>query len=63
MNILSDDDKAKPAGIVIGEDLSLLSVGELEERIAACEQEIERIKADLAAKRSGLAAAQDIFRK
>ena len=63
MNNQTEDGKAKPAGIVIGEDLSLLSVDELEERIAACEREIDRIRTDLVAKKSGLAAAQAIFRK
>jgi len=63
MNNPTEDGAAKPAGIVIGEDLSLLSVDELEERVVACEQEIERIRADLIAKKSGLAAAQEIFRK
>lgn len=63
MNISADDDKPKPSGIVIGEDLSLLSVEELQERIGLCEQEIERIKAELESKRSGLAAAHAIFRK
>lgn len=63
MNIPEDDHRAKPSGVVIGEDLSLLSVDELEERIALCQQEIERIKSELSAKKSGLAAAEAIFRK
>ncbi len=63
MNIFADDEKPKPSGIMIGEDLSLLSVDELQERISLCEQEIERIRAELDAKKSGLAAAQAIFRK
>ena len=63
MSNQTEDGAPKPAGIVIGEDLSLLSVDELEERVAACEQEIERIKAELGAKKSGLAAAQAFFRK
>ncbi|HSM40108.1 MAG TPA: DUF1192 domain-containing protein [Afifellaceae bacterium] len=63
MNIFADDDKPKPSGIMIGEDLSLLSVDELQERISLCEQEIERIRAELDAKKSGLAAAEEIFRK
>ena len=63
MNNQTEDGKANAAGIVIGEDLSLLSVDELEERIVACEREIDRIRTDLVAKKSGLAAAQEIFRK
>ncbi len=63
MNIPADEERPKPSGIMIGEDLSLLSVDELEERIGLCEQEIERIKSELESKKSGLAAAQAIFRK
>lgn len=63
MNIFADDDKPKPSGIMIGEDLSLLSVDELQERISLCEQEIERIRVELDAKKSGIAAAEAIFRK
>ena len=48
---------------MIGEDLSLLSVDELQERISLCEQEIERIRVELDAKKSGIAAAEAIFRK
>ena len=53
----------KAADIVIGEDLSLLSVEELEERISACEREIERIRSELNAKQSSLAAAHAIFKQ
>ena len=53
----------KTADIVIGEDLSLLSVEELEERISACEKEIERIRSELNAKKSSLAAAHSIFKQ
>lgn len=63
MNFSADEDRPKPTGIMIGEDLSLLSVDELQERIGLCEQEIERIKTELGAKKSGLEAAQAIFRK
>ena len=60
-----DDERSakKTAEIVIGEDLSLLSVEELEERISACETEIERIRSELDAKKSSLAAAQAIFKQ
>ena len=63
MNSAADDDRPKPSGIMIGEDLSLLSVDDLQDRISLCEQEIERVKAELEAKKSGLAAAHAIFRK
>lgn len=52
--------KLKPA-IVIGEDLALLSVGELRERIAALTAEIARLEAAIAAKESSRAAADAVF--
>jgi len=64
MSVLDEDGAGKkPAGITIGEDLSLLSVEELEDRITACEDEIERIGAELADKKSSMAAAAAIFKK
>jgi uncharacterized small protein (DUF1192 family) len=60
---MDEDGAVKPARVSIGEDLSLLSVDELEQRIADCEIEIERIKAELSAKKSSLAAAEAFFRK
>lgn len=63
MSTMDDDGRPKPARIAIGEDLSLLSVDELEERIAACENEIERIRNELAAKKSSMVAAAAVFRK
>ncbi|WP_255599998.1 DUF1192 domain-containing protein [Afifella sp. IM 167] len=58
-----DDDKPvrKPAHAV-GEDLSLLSEHELAERIALCEAEIERLKAELERKKGGRTAADAIFK-
>ena len=47
-----DDLKPKPPkGITLGESLESLSVSELEARIAALHQEIERVQGELAAKR------------
>ena len=63
MNFPADEDRPKPSGIMIGEDLSLLSIDELRERISLCEQEIARIKSELESKKSGLSAAEAIFRK
>ena len=40
-----EDLPRKPAGIVLGENLDLLSVSELEHRVLALEQEIQRVKA------------------
>lgn len=53
----------KPFGPILGEDVSLLSIEEMEERIAACRQEIERLEAALSDKRASRAAADSVFRR
>jgi uncharacterized small protein (DUF1192 family) len=53
--------KKKPE-IVIGEDLALLSVAELEHRIHVLESEIARIRQAVAGKQSSKAAADAFFR-
>ena len=58
-----DDVRPKPAGITVGEDLKKLSVAELEARIAALKAEIERVEAELQAKRAHEAAAAAIFKR
>jgi uncharacterized small protein (DUF1192 family) len=59
-----DDLKPKPAkGITLGEDLTTLSVGELEARIAALHGEIKRVQGELAAKKAHEAAAAAIFKR
>lgn len=54
--------KAPAAAMVIGQDLSGLSIGELEGRIVLLKAEIERVEAELKAKRAHEAAAQALFR-
>lgn len=59
-----DDEPKKPKRVhEIGQDLSLLSVGELEERIAQLAAEIERLEAELRSKGSSKAAAEALFRR
>jgi uncharacterized small protein (DUF1192 family) len=54
----------KPAtGTVIGENLSTLSVAELEARIAELEREIVRVRAELDAKRRHEDAASALFKR
>ncbi len=48
--------------IIVGQDLSLLSIEELEKRIILLEQEIGRIKMDISAKQVSKEAAESIFR-
>ena len=59
-----DDLKPKaPKGICLGESLESLSVAELDLRIGALKQEIERVKAELAAKKAHEAAAAAVFKR
>lgn len=59
-----DDEPQKPKRVhEIGQDLSLLSVGELNERIVQLRAEIERLEAELMAKGSTKAAAEALFRR
>ena len=61
---MNDEDfsSGKPAEVVVGGDLSILSVDELEKRIILLKQEIGRIKADISAKQTSKEVAEDIFR-
>jgi uncharacterized small protein (DUF1192 family) len=45
------------------EDLELLGIGELEDRITALETEIMRIRAQLGRKQSSKSAAEALFKK
>ncbi len=59
-----DDVRPKPTkGIVLGEDLASLSVAELDQRIVALQKEIERVTAELAAKKAHEAAAAALFKR
>jgi len=59
-----DEIKPKPAaGATIGENLSKLSLAELEARIADLEREIKRVKAELDAKRRHDDAASALFKR
>jgi len=58
-----DDDKPrKKISHEIGQDLSLLSVEELTERIALLNSEIERLQAMAAKKRASKEAANSFFK-
>ncbi|MGI9483644.1 MAG: DUF1192 domain-containing protein [Hyphomicrobiales bacterium] len=60
-----DDEDArakKAAELVVGADLSAISVDELKERITLLEEEIARIQAEIAAKQSSKDAAESVFR-
>ena len=59
---IDDIRPVKKPDIVIGEDLSLLSVAELEQRIETLDSEIARIREAVAGKQSSKAAADAFFR-
>ena len=60
---MEEEDRKVPVGAVaVGDDLSSLSLEELEKRIGLFEAEIERIKAALEGKRSSMAAAESFFK-
>jgi uncharacterized small protein (DUF1192 family) len=58
-----DDEPKKVRVHEIGQDLSLLSVDELENRIAALASEIERLRDEVKKKGSTKSAAEALFRR
>ena len=63
MALFDDEPRKKPKPHEIGQDLSLLSVGDLTERIALLRSEIERLEADLQARGATKNAAEALFRR
>ena len=60
------DDEDRPKKKItheIGQDLTLLSVGELTERIALLKEEIARLEANMATKQASKSAADLFFKK
>ncbi|HRK25232.1 MAG TPA: DUF1192 domain-containing protein [Beijerinckiaceae bacterium] len=58
-----DDDRPRPKlRHEVGQDLSLLSVEEIDDRVALLTEEIERLKADRAAKLASRSAADAFFK-
>lgn len=63
MAIFDEEPRRKSArSHEIGQDLALLSVAELEERVAALKAEIQRLEAEIGAKGSSRNAAESLFR-
>lgn len=52
----------KPKDIIVGEDVSRLSVEEIKERVALMRSEIERLELALARKEDSFAAANAAFK-
>ncbi len=64
MAAIDEDDRPKKKIIhEIGQDLTLLSVGELAERVAQLKEEIARIEANMATKQASKSAADMFFKK
>ena len=64
MPAVDDDDRPKKKIVhEIGQDLTLLSAGELTERIGILKDEIARLEADMARKQAMKSAADSIFKK
>ena len=58
----ADEPRVTVSAHEIGQDLSILSVNELDERIALLEKEVTRLREAKAAKESSLAAASAFFK-
>lgn len=61
-----DWDEARPTpakAVSVGDNLETLSIGELEERVAAFEAEIVRLRAEIDAKKKHEAAASALFKR
>lgn len=64
MSIFPEDDRPKPKSVhEIGQDLSMLSLAEIDERIAVLKAEIERLIETRARKDASRSAADAFFRK
>ncbi|MEO5757767.1 MAG: DUF1192 domain-containing protein [Mesorhizobium sp.] len=63
MAIFDDEPKKKARPHEVGQDLSLLSVGDLTERIGLLRDEIARLEAELKARDSTKSAAEALFRR
>ncbi len=61
--MFADDDRPKPQpDIVIGADLSAISIEELEKRITVLEAEISRLREEIVSKQATKASAESFFK-
>ncbi|MEA2877156.1 MAG: hypothetical protein QOF14_2352 [Hyphomicrobiales bacterium] len=64
MPAIDDEDRPKKKIVhEIGQELTLLSVRELEERVALLKEEIARLEADKAKKQAQRSAADQFFKR
>lgn len=59
---IEDEDQKQSKSFQIGHDLSALSVGELQALIGELKSEIAQIEHTISGKKSGLEAAQSVFK-
>ena len=57
-----DIEPKKKVEIIVGDDLSQLSIEELRDRVEALKNETTRINEEIQSKQSGKSAADDIFK-
>jgi uncharacterized small protein (DUF1192 family) len=63
MSAMEEDDRPKKKKVhEIGQDLTLLSVEEIVERIASLKEEIARLEANMAQKRASRSVADQFFK-
>ncbi|MDO6965267.1 DUF1192 domain-containing protein [Rhizobium alvei] len=63
MTLEEDDRPKRKLSHEIGSDLSLLSVGELRDRVGLLEAEIARLRSEIDRKSSSRSAAEDLFKR
>ncbi|HET9816692.1 MAG TPA: DUF1192 domain-containing protein [Xanthobacteraceae bacterium] len=64
MPAMAEEDRPKKKIVhEIGQDLALLSIKELEERIAVLKEEIARLQANIASKQGSRNVADQFFKK
>jgi uncharacterized small protein (DUF1192 family) len=64
MPAIDDEDRPKKKIVhEIGQDLTLISVKELQERIGLLKEEISRLEADIARKQASRSVADQFFKK
>ena len=63
MAVDDDDRPKKKIAHEIGQDLTLLSVGELTERISLLKEEIARLEADITRKQTSRSSADQFFKR
>ncbi len=61
--MFDDEPQKKPVSHEVGQDLSVLSIEELEKRVELLKEEIARLEDAGAAKRASMSSAESFFKK